>query len=289
MKTKDPPGSNDTASQPFGLFAAGLVEARSWSFSSARALFQKREFGFSYGTYILFERGERLPSASQLSEIITAIEVAPQFLLLHWASAQFDDPDLKKIFEEMPQKGRPEPKSSHASKDLPLPSMDSTWVLNKKDIDEITKNPWVWDVIADIVTSFPKGISAHTLKERYGHGAEELRDTYLKRWIGNDDIVFVNGYFVSSGPFVHLPATPQAEEIRSYSTQAAASGLIRRGPDSEVPALLRRMLRVRLDGKQAAVLASKFEHLLGEVMDSAARGGNEKGLYELILLLGRRQ
>jgi hypothetical protein len=263
-------------------FAQLLIEIRSWSFSSARSFFKNRNFSFSYGTYILFERGERLPSAPQLTEIIRALDASPGPLLLHWAAEQFEDTDLKSIFQENENRGAPLKKEAPQAK-IPQPSLDSTWVLNKKDIDEILKNPWVFEALSEIVTSYPDGVSASELSLRLGQTAEDLRDHYLKRWVGNEDILFKDGKFISTYAFVHLPATPQAEPIRNFIISNAFGKL--------VPiAALKRLRRVRLNAKDAALWQDRLEQTINDITFAASKGKapgeKSKELYELILLFG---
>ncbi len=269
------------------LFQKLLVSARSEKFSSARAFFQDRSLTFSYGTYILFERGERLPTAPQLAELIETLEIPSENILLAWAASQFEQPRLRVVFEGKikADRGRAHQTVTQTSRDLPSPNLDNTWVLNKRDIDEILKFPWLWDALSDIITSYPVGIATATLSSRYGISESELTGKYLARWIGSGEITLSEGQISPIGPYMHLPVTTQSDQIKLASLKRIADRLTSDGSTL----LTKHILRIKLEDEIAAEWTYKLNQLFVEIKASSAKGSENKRLYEFVLLFDRRE
>lgn len=200
-----------------------LEEWRSERYRSCLALFKENKFSFSYDSYVEFENGKALPSIPVLLEIADSFSKDRRIALLLWAKVQMPGNELDSFYsseiQRIEKRTHQRAKEPSSGRLTPTVSMDTTWVFGLPERDLLLANPWLWDVCGCLSTAFPNevpfGEVPLPINRRSGNdeGKSQLL-SILQPWITAQHILASNEGLRLRLPHIHLPKTPDWEEVR---------------------------------------------------------------------------
>lgn len=220
----------ENGKRPFSAFGRILEQSRRKQFGTARSLFQEpAKLSFSYRVYAAFERGESLPTASQLIEIADLLQMERRQTLLLWVHAQMPEGELRDFVEGLlhgicspPPQG---PSEGSTRLVAPPSSMDNTWVLGPGDVAQISEEPWLWDLLTQLILSYPKKVSFPELVIPSGLSPQALIKQYLQAWIMTGTIVVDEEGLATGQPHLRLPESDAAVRLRVGNMRRAVDSL----------------------------------------------------------------
>lgn len=276
---------------PYEELGKIIVGWRKTRHRSALALYKEQKLSFSYSTYVDYERGVSLPRVEDLVEIALAFSQDASEAVRLWAMVQMPTPELREVFriDRRLEKNRKAeaPKTREAQ-----PDFETTWVFGPNDYQLFVANPWLWDVILLLCTTFPEELPYARLKGGK-EVAKNLNQT-IRHWLDSGYVIASDTGIRLRLPNVYVPNTPDWFALRNQNIERALHGIFADLTEEKLRKkdAFRDSINCTLSPAQLELWVDKLRELGADFRASTesfpATLGTDN-LYALVMVLGKRK